>query len=80
MELNPRQGAHYYQLGLIRYRQKQWSAALGLFRQSPGTGRGKQRSVRVWRSIGDVQLELFDRDAALQAYMQKRYAFSPATR
>src|SRR5438132_13743140 len=24
MEVGPNQGAHYYQLGLIRYRQKQW--------------------------------------------------------
>src|SRR5215470_19923145 len=27
MELSPGQGAHYYQLGVIRDRQKQWAAA-----------------------------------------------------
>ena len=67
MEANPNQGAHYYQLGLIRYRQKQWRAALGFFKQALELGVGNNGAV-VWRSIGDVQAELFDRDAALEAY------------
>src|ERR1043166_81433 len=32
MELNPNQGEHYYQLGLIRFRQQKWHSALALFR------------------------------------------------
>src|SRR5262249_10974415 len=69
MQINPKQGAHYYQLGLIRYRQKQWVAALDLFKQALELGSGSN-DARVWRSIGDVQLDLFNRDAALQAYTQ----------
>src|SRR5436190_15457621 len=34
MELSPNQGQHYYQLGVIRFRQEQWRPALGLFRQA----------------------------------------------
>ena len=69
MELNPGQGAHYYQLGMIRDRQKQWTAALDLFKQALQLGTGNN-DARVWRSLGDVQLELFNRDAALQAYTE----------
>src|SRR5262249_20978616 len=69
MELNPGRGAHYYQLGLIRDRQKQWPAALDLFKQALQLGTGNN-DARVWRSLGDVQLELFNRDAALQAYTE----------
>jgi tetratricopeptide (TPR) repeat protein len=67
MEGGPPQAAYYHQLGLIRYRQKQWRAALTLFNQALEIGARNTAAV-VWRSIGDVQLELFDRDAALQAY------------
>ena len=59
MELNPKQGTNYYQLGLIRYRQKQWVAALDSFKQALELGSGNN-DARVWRSIGDVQLELFE--------------------
>jgi tetratricopeptide (TPR) repeat protein len=69
IEINPKQGAYYHQFGLIRYRQKQWHAALDLFQRALEVGAGNNAAA-VWRSIGDVQLELFDRDAALQAYMQ----------
>jgi len=69
IEINPKQGEYYHQLGLIRYRQKQWGAALGLFKQALDIGSGKNEAP-VWKSIGDVELELFDRDAALQAYTQ----------
>jgi len=65
--MNPGQGVHYHQLGLIRYRQKQWRPALGFFKQALEFGVGNNQAA-VWRSIGDVQVELFDRDAALQAY------------
>jgi tetratricopeptide (TPR) repeat protein len=67
MTANPAQGLHYYQFGLIRYRQKQWRPALGFFKQALEIGAGKNEAA-VWRSIGDVQVELFDRDEALQAY------------
>jgi tetratricopeptide (TPR) repeat protein len=67
MEVNPNQGVHYHQLGLIRYRQKQWRLALGFFKQALEFGAGNNEAA-VWRSIGDAQGELFDRDAALQAY------------
>ena len=69
MELSPNKGEHYYQLGLIRFRQEQWRPALELFRQALEIGFGRN-GAQVWRSIGDVQLELFDRDAALQAYTE----------
>jgi tetratricopeptide (TPR) repeat protein len=69
MELSPNQGEHYYQLGLIRFRQQQWRPALEFFMQALNVGFGRNEAP-VWRSIGDVQLELFDRDAALQAYTQ----------
>src|SRR5436190_1597872 len=69
IEINPKQGENYHQFGLIRYRQKQWQAALGLFKQALENGTGKNEAA-VWKSIGDVELELFDRDAALQAYSQ----------
>jgi tetratricopeptide (TPR) repeat protein len=67
MELKPNEGLHYYQLGLIRYRQKQWQAALGQLQRALDLGAGNNEAA-VWRAIGDVQVELFDRDAALQAY------------
>src|SRR5215475_331411 len=67
MDVNPGQGVHLHQLGLIRYRQKQWRPALIFFKQALEVGAGNNEPA-VWRSIGDVQLELFDRDAALQAY------------
>ena len=67
MELNPGQGTYLHQLGLIRYRQKQWRPALVFFLQALEVGVGNNEAA-VWRSIGDVQTELFDRDAALQAY------------
>ena len=66
MEVNPGQGAHYLQLGSIRFRQKQWRPALEFFKQALEFRAGSEAAV--WRSIGDVQAELFDRDAALQAY------------
>ena len=67
MELNPRQSAHYLQLGLIRYRQKQWHPALEFLKEALELGPGSNEAA-VWRSIGDVHVELFDRDTALQAY------------
>jgi tetratricopeptide (TPR) repeat protein len=69
MEVGPKQAAHYYQLGMIRYRQNQWRPALESFQQALMMGSG-QNEASVWRGIGDVQLELFDRDAALHAYME----------
>jgi tetratricopeptide (TPR) repeat protein len=69
MEINPRQGVYYHQQGLIRYRQKQWRAALELFNRALEVGSGSNEAS-VWRSIGDVQLELFDREAAVQAYTE----------
>ena len=67
MDLNARQGGHYYQFGLIRYRQKQWRPALAFFEQALQLGGGIHEAA-AWRAIGDVQVELFDRDAALEAY------------
>jgi tetratricopeptide (TPR) repeat protein len=67
MELNPKQGAHYLQLGLIRFRQKQWRSALEFLKQALQFSSGSTAAA-VWRSIGDAQVELFDREAALQAY------------
>lgn len=69
IEINPKQGEYYHQLGLIRYRQKQWQTALKLFQQALKIGAGRNQAP-VWKSVGDVELELFDRDAAFQAYTQ----------
>jgi tetratricopeptide (TPR) repeat protein len=69
MQAGPKQAAHYYQLGMIRYSQSKWRPALESFQQALMMGPG-QNEASVWRSIGDVQLELFDRDAALRAYME----------
>jgi tetratricopeptide (TPR) repeat protein len=69
MEAGPAQAAHYYQRGMIRYRQNQWRPALESFQQALTVGAGKNEAS-VWRSIGDVQLELFDRGAALHAYTE----------
>src|SRR5215211_3000301 len=52
IEINPKQGEYYHQLGLIRDRQKQWGAALGLFKQALEIGSGKNEAP-VWKSIGD---------------------------
>jgi tetratricopeptide (TPR) repeat protein len=68
IEVNSKQGPLYYQLGLIRYRQKQFRSALELYHQALEMPSGNDATV--WRSIGDVQLELFDRDAAFQAYTE----------
>jgi tetratricopeptide (TPR) repeat protein len=67
IEINPKQGEYYHQLGLIRYRQKQWPAALKLFQQALAVGSGRNEAS-VLKSLGDVELDLFDRDAAFQAY------------
>jgi len=67
MELSPKQSAHYLQLGSIQFRQKHWRAALEFYQEALKLGPGSNEAA-VWRSIGDVQVELFDRDAALQAY------------
>src|SRR4029079_11211237 len=34
MEVSPRQGANYYQMGVIRFRQKQWRPALQYYKQA----------------------------------------------
>src|SRR6267143_789859 len=67
MDVSPKRGVYYHQLGLIRYRQQQWRPALQFFKQALEFGAGTYEAA-VWRSIGDVQVELFDREAALQAY------------
>ncbi len=67
MDVSPKRGVYYHQLGLIRYRQQQWRPALQFFKQALEFGAGSYEAA-VWRSIGDVQVELFDREAALQAY------------
>lgn len=67
IEINPKQGEYYHQLGLIRYRQKQWQTALKLFQRALDAGSGRNEAA-VLKSVGDVELELFDREAAFQAY------------
>jgi tetratricopeptide (TPR) repeat protein len=66
MQVNSKQGPLYYQLGLIRYSQKQFRSALEFYHQALDSGSGND--AQVWRGIGDVQLDLFDRDAAFRAY------------
>src|SRR5215813_9002315 len=51
MELNPRQSAHYLQLGLIRYSQSQWRPALESLQEALTLGPGTNEAA-VWRSIG----------------------------
>src|SRR5262249_16877743 len=47
MELNPAQSAHYLQLGLIRYRQKQWTPALEFLKKALELGAGGNAAA-VW--------------------------------
>jgi tetratricopeptide (TPR) repeat protein len=73
---NSNQGSYQYQLGVIRLRQERWHEALARFEEALKSGVGKDEAV-VWRSIGDVQLKLFERDKALEAY-EKAVRIQPA--
>ena len=52
MELSPNQGQHYYQLGVIRFRQEQWRPALGLFRQALEIGFARSEACGVGEPAG----------------------------
>jgi protein O-GlcNAc transferase len=67
LETNSQQGVYYNQLGMIRYRQKNWRGALAFFQRALKEGVGKDEAT-VWRNIGDVEAELFERNEALEAY------------
>jgi len=64
---NPDLGPYYYQRAVIRQRQKKWREALTLLEQALKLGVGGDEAA-VWRNIGNVQVELFERDEALEAY------------
>lgn len=69
IETGANKGACYNQLGMIEYRQKRWRPALGFFEQALKAGVGKDEAM-VWRNIGNVQVELFEREKALAAYQR----------
>jgi tetratricopeptide (TPR) repeat protein len=65
--VDPKQGAYYYQSGVVRQREKKWREALVLFERALDLGVGGDEAA-VWRNIGNVRAKLFERDAALEAY------------
>jgi tetratricopeptide (TPR) repeat protein len=64
---SPKRGAYFHQIGMIRYRQRNWREALAFFERALEAGAGPDEAT-VWRSIGEVQKELFDWDKAVKAY------------
>jgi tetratricopeptide (TPR) repeat protein len=64
---DPKKGAYYYQSGVIRQRQKKSREALALFERALSLGVGGDEAA-VWRNIGNVRAQLFEREGALEAY------------
>jgi len=64
---DPKKGPYYYQSGVIRQRQKRWREALTLFDRALNLGVGADEAA-VWRSIGNVRAQLFEREGAREAY------------
>lgn len=67
IESDPGEAAYRHQSGLIQFRQRNWMGALNSFRHALELGMGAD-AADTWRLIGDVQLELFDRNAAMAAF------------
>ena len=67
MKANPGQGAYYDQLGLIRSREGCRPEALQAFQLALQRGMGKGES-QAWRHIGDVYVDLFQFEKAVEAY------------
>jgi tetratricopeptide (TPR) repeat protein len=67
IKANPDQGAYYHQLGVIRRREGCRPEALAAFHQALQRGMGKDESA-TWRHIGDVYVDLFAPEKALEAY------------
>jgi len=67
MVTGPEQGLHHYQKGVIRFRQRNWKGALAAFEDAIELGMAGTEAD-AWRYIGEVQIELFDRDLAVEAY------------
>jgi tetratricopeptide (TPR) repeat protein len=64
---DPNRGEYYYQSGMIRQRQKKSREALALFERALSLGVGRDEAA-VWRNIGNVRAQLFEREGALEAY------------
>ena len=69
IDINPKQGEYYHQLGLIRFAKNNGQQPWDCSNRRCKSVRERTKA-RVWKSIGDVELELFNRDAALEAYTQ----------
>ena len=67
MKANPGQGAYYHQLGVIRMREGCRTEALAAFDQALQRGMGRDDSA-TWRFIGDVYVDLFAPEKAVEAY------------
>ncbi len=67
IESDPDAAVYRHQAGIIRYRQRKWPDALDSFRHALELGMGADEAD-TWRGIGEVQIELFDPDAAMAAF------------
>jgi len=67
MKDNPDQGAYYHQLGVIRRYEGCRPEAVSAFQQALKAGMGKDEAA-TWHQIGDLQVDLLDRDKAIEAY------------
>jgi tetratricopeptide (TPR) repeat protein len=75
MKANPRRGAYYHQLGVIRSREGCRPEALEAFHQALQRGVGQDESL-AWRHVGDVYLDLLASEKAIEAY-QNAIKFDP---
>ena len=64
---DPDQGWYHYQEGVIRFRQRNWKGALAALEHALELGMAGNEAD-AWRYIGEVQIELFDWDRAVEAY------------
>src|SRR5262245_44936305 len=67
LKANPEQGAYYHQLGVIRRREGCRPEAQAAFHQALQRGMGKEEPA-TWRHIGDVYVDLFAPEKAVEAY------------
>ena len=64
---DPDEAVYRHQTGIVQHRQLKWPDALQSFRHALELGMGPDEAD-TWREIGDVQIELFDPDAAMAAF------------
>jgi len=67
MKASPGQGAYYHQLGIIRRHEGCRPEALAAFQQALKAGMGRDEAT-VWRHVGEVHVDLFAWNEAIEAY------------